>query len=151
MSCHEERITEMERATRCRWNRTYPSLSSSFFLRSKSRWTTSHTCWASSSVSLERSSFLTAMAPGIIAVTSYRTCKQLMKFIFYIEHITNQVTCIFPHIIHHQIWIFRNGIVKISHLMVALQTGKFHDVWLLSTGTFKFLYFIQEIHFMLNL
>lgn len=45
---------------------SYPSLSSSFFLRSKSRWTTSHTCLASSSVSLERSSFFpVAVVPGI--------------------------------------------------------------------------------------
>lgn len=36
---------------------TYRSLSSSFRLSSRSRRTTSQTCWASSSVSLERSSF----------------------------------------------------------------------------------------------
>lgn len=36
---------------------THPSLSSSFFRRLKSRWITSHTCLASSSVRRERSSF----------------------------------------------------------------------------------------------
>lgn len=45
---------------------TYPSLSSSFFLRSKSRWTTAQTCLASSSVSLERSSFLPVVLPGML-------------------------------------------------------------------------------------
>lgn len=41
----------------------YRSLCSSFRLSSRSRQTTSQTCWASSSVSLERSSFLPISAP----------------------------------------------------------------------------------------
>lgn len=48
---------------------TYPSRSSSFFLKSKSLCTTSQICLASSSVSLERSSLLPFVAVASIAAT----------------------------------------------------------------------------------